>query len=85
VPNNARKNRPETARIDFRRDHEIHYWCRYFTCTAEQLIDCINIVGFDVAKVERYLNQGLRLVAGTDCERPEHGRCDSQTMRRGSP
>ena len=67
MPNNARKSRGERARIDFRDDHEIRYWCRYFACTSEQLIACVNIVGFDVAKVGRYLNQGLRLVGGTRC------------------
>jgi Protein of unknown function (DUF3606) len=65
VPNNARKSLGDRARIDVRDDQEIRYWCRYFACTAEQLFDCMNIVGFDVAKVARYLNQGLRLVAGT--------------------
>ena len=62
MPNNAKKSPTDKARIDVRHDHEIRYWCNYFACTAEQLIDCMNIVGFDVAKVERYLGRSAPAV-----------------------
>lgn len=69
MPSNARKSPRDAARIDFRHEHEIRYWCQYFACTTEQLIDCVNIVGFEVANVGRYLGKELQLVAGAGGQR----------------
>jgi len=52
----------DRRRIDFRYHDEIRYWCDHFACTTEQLIDCVNIVGFDVARVARYLGRELGLI-----------------------
>ena len=65
VPNSPKKRPQDRARIDLRNGHEIRFWGRYFGCTTQQLIDCVNIVGFEVENVWRYLT---RSAAGAEGE-----------------
>jgi len=55
VPTHATKPPRSCARIDLRDEGEIRRWGRYFGCTVQQLIDCVNIVGFEVENVWGYL------------------------------
>jgi hypothetical protein len=61
VPNNARKRPQDRPRIELRNGDEIHWWGRYFGCNTQQLIDCVNIVGFEIENVWRYLGNGRGL------------------------
>ena len=46
----------DAARIRLRDDDDLRQWVGYFDCTAKQLINSVNLVGFQVRNVQRHLD-----------------------------
>jgi len=58
MPDDKKETRPQDAsRINIHEDYEVHYWCKKFGCSKEELVKAVGVVGTSAAKVEEYLKK----------------------------